>query len=500
MRFIFLLAALVAGLTAAAQATENRLYAGCHLRDQGESYAFECDFRSRDPKAVKRVEMTANGAPLENVSYKSFSDGDGKAAWLFLIDRSNPKRAATVRRSVRLVEDLYARSNARNIMAVATFAGDMQVQISPGDPYADVAERLKDVRADGAATAFYFTALQAIDILKGVDADRRALVIISDGKAEDTAYTHADVVKRAREAGVVIYGIGFAERPSETVDLQQVERLASETGGPFASAVGDAPLPRGFIEDFTGYLTNGGSVSAPADGISGEIALALDVTYDDGTSLSGEKFSLYKEPPAPEPEPEQAPEETQPLPLPLIGKIYQGLEGVWPDASQWATENEIVAWSLLALPFVLIAALLLFFLSLRRQRETDLLSESMEPDEAEDTVRTEVLSGDDLRTTIVADGASLGYFEPLDGGERFEIREQNVTIGRHSENDFQLDDDTVHRHHAVFHMSPDKQPVITDLDTENGVVVNGQRVSKTELHSGDVIELGEAKFRFIAHE
>ncbi|MDJ0930643.1 MAG: FHA domain-containing protein [Breoghania sp.] len=80
------------------------------------------------------------------------------------------------------------------------------------------------------------------------------------------------------------------------------------------------------------------------------------------------------------------------------------------------------------------------------------------------------------------------------------MREQNVTIGRHSENDFQLNDDTVHRHHAVFHMSPDKQPVITDLDTENGVVVNGQRISKTELHSGDVIEFGEAKFRFVSQQ
>ncbi|MDJ0930644.1 VWA domain-containing protein [Breoghania sp.] len=342
------------GLIGNAHGAETRLDADCHLRAQGESSSFECGFRSREPKAVKRVELTANGDPLDGVSFQSFSDGDGKAAWLFLIDRSNPRRAATVRRSVELVEDLYARSNARNIMAVATFAGEMQVLISPGDPYADVAERLKDVRADGAATAFYFTALQAIDVLKGVDAERRALVIISDGKAEDTAYTHADVIKKVKETGVVIYGIGFAEKPSETVDLQQVERLASETGGPFVSAVGDAPLPASFLYDFTNYLTNGGSVSAPSDDISGEISLALKIAYDDGASSTSEEFSLYKEPSAPvvvttDPPP-PAP------PLPLIGKIYKNFEDFWPQASDWAAQNSAVAW-------VLLAAVLLFLLS-----------------------------------------------------------------------------------------------------------------------------------------
>ena len=508
MRFIFLFAMIVLGATFNASAAGGRLYSDCNIVGPDEAPLFECAFRSREPKVVKRAELSVNGQPVSGASYSSFLDGDGKAAWLFLIDRSNPRRAATVKRSVELVSDLYAQANARNIMAVATFAGDMQMHISPGDPYADVAQRLAGVTADGAATAFYLSAIQAIEVLEGVDAQRRALVIISDGKAEDTAYGHGDVVDRARAAGVVIYGIGFAERASETVDLQQVERLASETGGPFVSAVGDAPLPRNFLANFTRYLTNGGSVSAPAGDLVGELTTRLDIAYEDGTAQQSDTFNLYIErpepvveviEPAPEPEPEPEPE---PAPLPLIAKIYQSFEGIWPAASQWALANQAVAWLLLVAPFVLLAMLALVLLKRSREEAGGPAADLQNAEPEEEAPITEVLSGDDLRTTVLANGSvnagmMIGAFEPLDGGPRFEIREQNVTIGRHSENDFQLDDETVHRHHAVFHISPDGHPVITDLDTVNGVTVNGERVSKAELKSGDVVALGEAQFRFV---
>lgn len=497
MPFIFAFLTIFLGWAMVANSADKGLYPNCNVSEQQDDKSLSCAFRAGTPETVKRASLLANGTKLEGSTFTSFVDGDDKAAWLFLIDRSNPKRAKTVTRSVELVKRLYANANARNIMSVATFAGDMQVLVSPGDPYADIDERLKNIKANGAATAFYLNALQGIEILEQVDAKRRALVIISDGKAEDTAYFREDVTKRAKKAGVVIYGIGFAEKPSETVKLQPLQWLAEQTGGPFVEAVAQEPLPADFIENFATYLTNGGSVVAPLGDISGELTARLEVAFTDGTMLSSEAMNLYIEPPAPEPEPEpEIAPEPEPQPLPLIGKIYTSFEGVASGATEWAVANSGLAWLMLAMPFIIALAVILYLL-VGKAESKSATDEAVETDEPV-TPKTETIQveDDDVRTTLIPNAPTLGYFETLDGKQHFDIREQNVTIGRHSENDFQLDDETVHRHHAVFHMSPEKRPVITDLDTVNGIVVNGKRVAKIELSPGDIIELGEARFKF----
>ncbi len=77
-----------------------------------------------------------------------------------------------------------------------------------------------------------------------------------------------------------------------------------------------------------------------------------------------------------------------------------------------------------------------------------------------------------------------------------------VRIGRHEENDIRLASKTVHRYHAVVHLTPDRHYVLTDLSGAdgNGVVVNGERVEQATLQPDDVIELGEVKLRFCLGE
>ncbi|WP_417691166.1 FHA domain-containing protein [Roseibium sp.] len=502
MHFLFLLLFSISfsvfPLTSNAYSAEEEFYSNCDLSLAEEENALSCDFRSAEPKTVRRTDLTAAGRELKE-TYLSFDESDKKAAWLFLIDRSNPRRVASVKRSVELVRTLYQNADAKNLMAVASFAGDLQMHVSPGDPYVNIDERVQSIKADGAATAFYFTARQGIDILAKVDADRRALVIISDGKAEDTAYTHSDVIRKAREEGVIIYGIGLAEKATETVDLQMVERLASETGGPFVGVVGAEPLPTSFIEKFTSYLTNGGMVSAPLGDISGEFSSQLEVVYIDGTKVSSAGQSHF----IAAAEPLEVPEEVvEVVELPLVGLIYQA---IMPQTTTWAVENRFLAWLLLLLPLLALLLLLVLFLRRRQDEETEFTSPIGVPAEeagdtriaSEPTPGTAALPIDEVGTHLVRPTQSFGRFESVDGELLFDIFEQNVTIGRHSENDFRLEDETVHRHHAVFHISPEKRPVITDLDTVNGVVVNGQRIEKIELSSGDIIELGDARFRFV---
>lgn len=70
-----------------------------------------------------------------------------------------------------------------------------------------------------------------------------------------------------------------------------------------------------------------------------------------------------------------------------------------------------------------------------------------------------------------------------------EFQQGTLTIGRAADNTITLDDNAVSGHHVkiitLFNTS-----YIEDLDSTNGTLVNGHKVTKRTLHSGDIISLG----------
>lgn len=66
-------------------------------------------------------------------------------------------------------------------------------------------------------------------------------------------------------------------------------------------------------------------------------------------------------------------------------------------------------------------------------------------------------------------------------------------IGRSSENRIILDDITVSRNHCILHILKDKATLI-DLNSTNGLFVNGDLEEKAELNSGDRLQIGKYQF------
>lgn len=66
-------------------------------------------------------------------------------------------------------------------------------------------------------------------------------------------------------------------------------------------------------------------------------------------------------------------------------------------------------------------------------------------------------------------------------------------IGRSSENRIILDDITVSRNHCILHILKDKATLI-DLNSTNGLFVNGDLEEKVELNSGDRLQIGKYQF------
>lgn len=80
-------------------------------------------------------------------------------------------------------------------------------------------------------------------------------------------------------------------------------------------------------------------------------------------------------------------------------------------------------------------------------------------------------------------------------GQTYEVNKRVVLIGRSSQADMVLPDANVSRRHAELRQRGNDF-IIVDLDSTNGVEVNGRRVKTKTLASGDMINIGTTKVRF----
>jgi Protein of unknown function (DUF3662)/FHA domain len=81
------------------------------------------------------------------------------------------------------------------------------------------------------------------------------------------------------------------------------------------------------------------------------------------------------------------------------------------------------------------------------------------------------------------------------GDERHEVRKRRTVIGRSRECDVQLSDPNVSRRHAELRQEGSAFWLV-DLDSTNGVEVNGHRVRRQKLEDGDTITAGATDIRF----
>ena len=90
------------------------------------------------------------------------------------------------------------------------------------------------------------------------------------------------------------------------------------------------------------------------------------------------------------------------------------------------------------------------------------------------------------RVVLTHEGAVLKEY-PLD--------KERTTIGRKPQNDIQLDDPTVSGQHAAIMML--QNAYVEDLNSTNGVVLNGKKVTRRQLNHGDIIKIGRHELKFI---
>lgn len=75
---------------------------------------------------------------------------------------------------------------------------------------------------------------------------------------------------------------------------------------------------------------------------------------------------------------------------------------------------------------------------------------------------------------------------------QYDLKEGKTLLGRSTANDIVVADPSLSRHHMQFFLSGD-EAILKDLDSTNGISVNGKSVKSAVLKDKDVIEAGETK-------
>ena len=260
--------------------------------------------------------------------------------------------------------------------------------------------------------------------------------------------------ERARKSGVRVNGLGAVLRASETKYTQTLERMAEETGGLyFGTAPGNANFDTENLSRIAQLGEGVGVVSFDA-GFVREGTLLL-------TTATGRTLRYQIAPVGPDAATQEAAETPQPEPaVSLVDRI------------------PVVGWIVGSL-----VLLLVLLLGLRGRRKPPQPAMPEPAPTPEPTPMPE------------PEAEPIKVFGALttESGEVLYLTSSISTLGRSSDADIVLDDPSVSRPHATISVSRTGALQIVDLNSLNGVKVNGTQVTSAEIKPGDILQLGAVK-------
>ncbi len=446
-----------------------------------------CDLRLRQAKAMLDFEARLGEIQLPKPRFIPYPQPGDTSAILFLVDTSDPGRGSVVAENAGQIRKLLAQGKSHQRFGLARFDADYHLLSPPGSSPKQLGKAIQGLRASGRTTELYRSALQALDTLASYPAQRKALFIFSDGMAEDHAYFHHDVVEKARQHQISIYGLGFARSVSQSVALQTLRRLSDETGGLFLAADPKLHLATDFMAAPFATLERGGHIlldlSAATSTDPGDGLPLTVVAHTAGTSYAATvKVHLPPPPPvpvsvaisAPAPEAIAAPGPlATPAPTPVA--IRPPPAPTRMSAPRTSDEINPLLWISLLGAFALVGGALAF---LRGRGRTDSPLPKTTP-KPKSVPKVQA------------------FVELRDGTERHvEIDGDCFRMGRHSDNDLTLEDSSLSRHHAEIRRQQEGSFRLTDLNSLNGVYVNGVPVDTAIIKDGDMLELGDVGMVF----
>jgi Ca-activated chloride channel family protein len=201
-----------------------------------------------------------------------FHHGDAPVTLGLLIDRSQSMRAKTSA-LVAAVSALLESSRPDDELFQVNFNDRVSFALPAGRPFSDTPRELEaalaGVPAEG-RTALYDGVAEGLKHLQLGHAEKRALIVVSDGGDNASRLKYADVLALARRSDAVIYAIGLVGEPADDEEnAGLLKRLCKNTGGVayFPRTAGEiAEMSTAIARDLREQYTLGFTPGERADG------------------------------------------------------------------------------------------------------------------------------------------------------------------------------------------------------------------------------------------
>jgi hypothetical protein len=487
-------------------------------------------FRLVDAQEVTSVETTSalkEGALT--TTWETWTEDKAPAcAWLIVVDTSNPKRAKTISGCVDDVRNFLSMIPKQDSVSVCSLALNLVESVPFGSSAEDLEKGLVTIKADGDAskTTLIFTNLrEGLSKLAERKEPRKALLLLTDGKDETPGGAEAreieknKLIEAANKAGIAVHTLGYAETAADQADFASLKEISSETDGIHRGAsLASKELPDGIHGFLQGVMHGAGLAHIDLKSLKEPTSLTLTIKTADGKTatlpIPMEKVTAAA--PAADAEPKDPSEEEKTKKEDEKKKADEkaaadkavaekaAAEAMkLEEAKKVENEKKKRLWTAVALGVFLLlltVGLLVAKSARKRAEEQARLAEQQRLAE-EARVEEETRLADLARSsdqTKKTEAPPLAWLEMCDAQQsRYAVRISNLKIGRGQHNDFVLRNDSISGNHCVLDCNRSGEWSITDLNSGNGVILNGELVKQAVLRHGDTIELGELKMRFL---
>lgn len=408
-------------------------------------------------QTVTSAELLVDGAAVNARSQLEPARGQA-VCYLLMVDtsksmvtRSARGPATTHSEVLGLLKAVVEGKPAPHALGLMSFGKQATVLVEPTQDKTALLQALADIKFDQPRTELFRFVENGIRSLERCPpAYRKAVLLVSDGLAEDQSFNREEAVQFARQRQASLYS--FVVKDSDS--LQNLVYLAEKTGGWGSEPVQHSPPNRAkTIAGLYADSNNGGNLQAVLPQGRPIQSVQLRVTLSNGEHLTADvPLNLASLNPA-------LPNPAPPQPLPgWKKKLLAWFPGLTPN------QLDSIPWGLGVLLLLSLGGLAYRVLHLR----------SAPPKIPRDPIG--FLVGHERSYPVFAGVNSIGFLPT---------------------NDIVIDNDTVGRTHATLHYQGDGDVVLTDLNSLNGCWVNGARIQRpTRIQDGDQIALGEWRALF----
>ena len=469
------------GLSHAETLIGNGISLNCQQPDNNQ---LRCHYRLLNGGEILSASARIKDSVLPSPTYAARHGAAPTTAILLLVDTSDPGRKAAVSKAAEHIGRILDSATPQQRFALASFDSELEILATLGSDLEQIRSLAKGLQAQGRTTELYRNIIKALQELAPAADEQRILMIFSDGLAEDRAYFNNDVVQEALRQDIAIYGLGYPRSVALSVGLQSLRRLADETGGRFISANQALDLPQSFLDAPFTHLTDSGAlsidISTKDTKISGGQLIQLSLETSSGPVTANIPVRIT--PPVAAPVIKVVEVE-----VPKIVEVTKVIEkpaanpqaATQPSAPIAPAKQVIPLWYWIAAVGILGLSLLILLLVLWGQRRGSPAA---------------AIPASEPRPVALNTLAHLSLLN--DGGQSHPISTVTYRIGRLADNDLMLPDSSISRHHAEIRRDRNGGFKIIDLDSMNGVFVNGKKIRESALKEADILEVGDVRMTF----